>query len=77
MSILTYRYRFTTHNFETSMTSQTFCWCARPINFKRPGDYAQIRKELVDMYPDDRDMTEGVLIHGELCGIRIFGIRVI
>lgn len=77
MSILTYRYRFTTYNFKTNMLSQTTCWCARPISFKKAVDYLQIRTELVETYKDDKDVTEGVLLHSELCGIRVFGIRVL
>jgi len=77
MSILTYRFKFTTYNFENGMRSTCVCWCKRFITFKKAADYHQIRMELLETYPNDPDIQKGVLLHAELAGIRIFGIRVI
>lgn len=77
MSIVTYRFKFTTYNFEDGVRSTAVCWCQRFISFKRPADYFQIRQELLATYPDDKDIQKGKLIHAELAGIRIFGVRVL
>lgn len=74
-----YRYAFTTVNFDTGTVSICTAWANRYLNLKRPNDYLQMRKELLDMdiHKDDPDYINGVLTHGELCGIKLFGIRVL
>lgn len=79
MQILTWRYRFTTVNFNDGSYIISVCWLNKRVDFANPHDWLHIRKLLCELPEnvDDEDMQKGILINAELCGIKVFGIRVL